>query len=96
MDYFYLFLVIFILNDGFAMSRHYCSYLRNLREKIIEKITYGWWISIHSVIDIGAIIGMIVYFEKAKHFWVAVSIPIVIILWYIPLGWKKYRENNSI
>ena len=96
MDYFYLFLVIFILNDGFTMSRHYCSYLRNLREKIIEKITYGWWISIHSVIDIGSIIGMMVYFEKAKHFWVAISIPIVIILWYIPLGWKKYRENNSI
>ena len=96
MDKFYLFLLVFALNDGFAMSRHYCSYLRNLREKIIEKITYGWWISIHSVIDIGAIIGMMVYFEKAKHFWVAVSIPIVIILWYIPLGWKKYRENNSL
>ena len=96
MDYFYLFLLTFALNDGFAMSRHYCSYLRNLRLKIIEKITYGWWISIHSVIDIGSIIGMMVYFEKAKHFWVAISIPIVIILWYIPLGWKKYRENNSL
>ena len=96
MDNFYLFLLVFALSNGFTMSRHYCSYLRNLREKIIEKITYGWWIAIHSVVDIGSIIGMMVYFEKAKHFWVAISIPIVIILWYIPLGWKKYRENNSI
>ena len=90
---FYLFLTIFIINDGFAMSRHYCPYLRGIREKIIDKISYGWWIAIHSVIDIGAIIGMLVYFEVDKHFWIAVAIPVVIILWYIPLFWKKILQH---
>lgn len=90
---FYLFLTIFIINDGFAMSRHYCSYLRGIREKIIDKISYGWWIAIHSVIDIGAIIGMLIHYEP-KHFWIAIAIPFVIICWYVPLAWKKWKAKT--
>ena len=93
MDNFYLFLLVFALNDGFAMSRHYCSYLRNIRQKIIDKISYGWWIVIHSIIDIGSIIGMLIWYNNDKHFWVGVGIPVFIILWYIPLLLKKRKEN---
>tara|TARA_Y100000031_G_scaffold12052_1_gene12925 strand:+ start:66 stop:368 length:303 start_codon:yes stop_codon:yes gene_type:complete len=96
MDNFYLFLLIYALSNGFTMSRHYCSYLRNLREKIIEKITYGWWIAIHTVVDIGSIIGMLIWYNNDKHFWVAVAIPIFIILWYIPLYLKKRKNDNNI
>ncbi len=96
MDKFYLFLLVFALNDGFAMSRHYCSYLRNIRQKIIDKISYGWWIVIHSIIDIGSIIGMLIWYNNDKHFWVAVAIPIFIILWYIPLYLRKRKNDNNI
>ena len=93
---FYLFLTIFIINDGFAMSRHYCSYLRNVREKIINTITYGWWIFIHSIIDIGSIIGMMVWFEREQHLYIAIAIPIVIILWFVPLAWIKYGRRKRL
>ena len=41
-DLFYLGVVILVLNEGFVMSRHYCSYLRELREQIIEKYGLKW------------------------------------------------------
>lgn len=91
---FYLFLSFFILNDGFSMSRHYCSYLRDKRQKLIDKYSYGWYIAVHSIIDIGSIIGMMVYYEP-KHLPIVIAILVVLVVWYAPMFfkylWKRWN-----
>ena len=89
---FYLFVAIFIINDGFAMLRHYWESAADLRQTLIDKLGKTRYQVIHSIIDLIAIVGMLVYFDFTKHIWIVGSIIGVMILWYIPIGLRKWLK----
>ena len=93
-DLFYLGLVILVLNEGFVMSRHYCSYLRKLREQIIEKYGLKWTV-FHSSMDVLWLVWLFFGFDRAKHLNVLLGIMSIMILFYIPVLYKKYKGYNG-
>jgi len=91
-DLFYLGLVILVLNEGFVMSRHYCSYLRKLREQIIEKYGVKWTV-FHSSMDVLWLVLLFFGFDRAKHLNVLLGLMGIMILFYIPVLYKKYKGH---
>ena len=87
---FYICLLIFLLNDGFSMIRHYSPYLRDVRQRLMDRMTRKWFLIVHSTIDILAVGGMI-YLWEAKYVWVLIAVPVFMITWYIPLWWRKRK-----
>lgn len=89
---FYFFLLIFLLNDGFSMMRHYSPYLRDLRQRIIDRMTHTRFVVVHSIIDLSCVIGMAWSFNSKYNLYAIVVVGIIMIVWYIPLGWRKYKK----
>ena len=74
------------------MLRHYWESAADLRQTLIDKLGKTRYQVIHSIIDLIAIVGMLVYFDSTKHIWIVGSIIGVMILWYIPIGLRKWLK----
>ena len=74
------------------MLRHYWESAADLRQTLIDKLGKTRYQVIHSIIDLIAIVGMLVYFDFTKHIWIVGSIIGVMILWYIPIGLRKWLK----
>jgi hypothetical protein len=89
---FYLGIVILVLNEGFVMSRHYCSYTRQLLTQIKEK--WGWkWIVLHSALDVLWILLVIVgYKEDQYHLEIISCIIVAMGIYYIPIMIREHKK----
>ena len=79
------------IRDRFSMIRHYSPYLRDVRQRLMDRMTRKWFLVVHSTIDILAVIGMIALWES-QYVWVLIAVPVFMIVWYIPLWVRKYKQ----
>ena len=89
---FYLGVVILVLNEGFVMSRHYCSYTKQLLIQIKEK--YGWkWTVFHSTLDVLWILLMIIGWEEGRNYLEILAVIFIAMgIYYVPIMIKGYKE----